>query len=140
MNNRAIADLCADSLGAVLSAARRRRIRRRAIAACGGAVALTVIGILLGPSRSPEHKSMGVSPMNIGPTPQFDPQPPHIVRTTTGSLIRISTTAKASVIRLKTSPTANVRRIDTPALADFFPGNGIAVIHGDSEPPRAVFF
>jgi len=141
MNDKAIADLRADSLGGVLAAARRRRMRRRAIVILGSGAALAVIYILLVRARSPEPRSIQVSAMNVAPAQEIHshPEPPYIVRTTARSLVRISTTSKASV-RLKTSRTADVRRIDTPSLADFFPGKGIAVIHGDSEPPRAVFF
>lgn len=142
MNDNDIADLRADSLDSLLIAARRRRHRRRAIAVFGGAVGLAIIGIAFGPGRHPEQRSGQVSRITIAPAPQLHPpKPTYVVRTTTtGSLSRISTPAKTSVIRLKTPRTADVRRIDTPALADLFPDNGIAVIHGHSEPPRAIFF
>jgi len=141
MNDSAIAILRSNSLRSVLTAARRRRIRRRAIALFGGGVVLAIIAMLLGPARNPEGRSGHAAHPSIARVPQLDPAPPPvIVRTTTGSLVRVNTSTKPSIIRFKTPRTAAVQRIDTPALAHLFPGNGIAVIHTDPKMSRAVFF
>ena len=139
MNDNDIADLRTVSLDGLLIAARRRRKHRRTMAVCGVAVALATLAIVLDLARHRDHKST-MPQVAVAPTPHVDPKLPYIVRTTSGSLVRFSSTAKASSVRVKTSSTAGVPRIDTSTLADFFPGRGIAVIHHDAEPARAVFF
>ena|SRR5688500_8933719 len=139
MNDNDIADLRAVSLDGLLIAARRRRKHRRTMAVCGVAVALATVAIVLDLGRHRDHRS-AISGVTVGLTPHPDQKPAYVVRTTSGSLVRISSNAKASSVRVKTSPLADVPRIDTSTLADFFPGRGIAVIHNDTEPARAVFF
>jgi hypothetical protein len=104
------------------------------------AVGLTTIGMMLDLRREREHGSV-VSERMSAPAPELDQAAPrYLVRTTQGSLVRIKTVRPASSVRITTSATANVPRIDTSSLANFFPGRGVAVIHHDPEPPRAVFF
>jgi len=142
MNDRIIADLRADSLKGVLVAARRRRIRRRATAVVVVGVALALVYVLLNPDRSTLRRSVAASTAAVAPASPVprDAGPPHIIRTTSSSLTRISTTSSVTLVRLQTPPAADVGRIDTPTMAGFFPGSGIVVIHRDSETPRAVFF
>jgi len=140
MNDKAIANLRTDSLGRVLVAARHRRIRRRATTIVGGIVLLVIAGVLLGPGLNPARRFGHRSQTNTESIRQLDFAPSQIIRTTTGSVSRISTATQPSIIRLQTPRAAAVQRIDTPTLAGFFPGNGIAIIHSDAKPSRAVFF
>jgi hypothetical protein len=141
MNARKIAALRADSLDAVLTAARRRRIRRRAVTVFGSTAVVAIIGMLVGPGRNPPRRPGEVSSHGeIAAAPRLPAPPSHIIRTTASSVIRINTATKPAVVRFTTPRTAVVQRIDTPALANLFPRNGVAVVHANGNSARAFFF
>ncbi len=123
-----IARLRTASLAATLTAARGRRVRRRAGGVALAAIAALTVALFQIPRRAPAPAVTAAAPVA------------HTVRPAPAALVKITTRETARVVRFRTDPARRVERIDTAGLARCFPGKGVAVIRAEGELAKVVIF
>jgi hypothetical protein len=142
MNAEIITALRAESLAATLQAARRRRVRRRAVAMTGGMLGLCAIALAFLPLRERPRTFSSISgpALSAAAAPSPKRESSALIHTHPRSVVRIATTRKISDFRVTTLPSAAVERIGRDDLRAWFPERGIAFIQTEGGPPAFLIF